>query len=136
MKISYSEKYIEKVQKKYLWNFTVLKQYMVNVLGVKEELVGSVIRRCSDYQYGRIKKISDVEQKVYVYLKSLGLNPQRIYKWFLSSRLPEDLKASLLSGKISQRKAINLARNKEFGRELDVTWRLMDLIRKTVREVI
>lgn len=82
------------------------------------------------------KKFSGVEQKVYDYLKDLGLNPQRVYKWFLSSRLPEDLKTSLLSGKISQRKAISLARNKEFSKELDITWRLMDLIRKTVHEVV
>ncbi len=136
METKYSELYYEKLQKKYLWNIAVVKEYIINVLGVKEELVGQVLRRCSDYQYGRVKNISDVEKKVSDYLMGLNVSLKSVYAWYLASRLPEDIKSGLINGKISQKKAIRLGKNRALGKELDITWRMMDIIRKTVCEVV
>lgn len=132
----YSERYNEKLQKKYLWNITVIKQYIITVLDVDEKLLGTILRRCSDHHYGRTKKITGVEKKVYDYLVGLKVSLKSVYTWYLASRLPEDIKSDLISGKIDQKKAIRLGKNKEFGKALDATWRMMELIRKTVREVV
>ncbi|MBI2564932.1 hypothetical protein HYV79_02985 [Candidatus Woesearchaeota archaeon] len=136
MKPDYSERYNLKLQKKYLWNFTVLREYIVGVLGVDKAVLGQVLKRCSDYHYGRIKNITKFELKVYEYIVSQKLSPQRVRNWYLSSRLPEDIKHDLIEGRISQKKAICLAKNKELGKELSLTWRMMELIRKTVSEVL
>ncbi len=69
--------------------------------------------------YGRIgsKKarkipLSANERIVYSFLIQQKLNPSTVYRWFLASRIPADIRSQLASGRISQKRAFKLSANR------------------------
>jgi len=59
----YGEEYEGKRHKRKLWNLFILKNYFYQELGVDSRHFGKLVKRCSDYKYGRIKNLTDTEKK-------------------------------------------------------------------------
>ncbi len=132
---TYAENYRDKIQKKYLWNIFVLKGYLKQQFDVEGEKLKRILRRCSDHCYGRVMHLNEVEQKIYSYLERMNLHPTTVYRWFLASRLPEEVKVSL-GHPLPQSKAIRLVKNYELKKELVMAQELMNEIRLLIQEML
>jgi hypothetical protein len=87
-----------------------------------------MMSHCKNYYYGKLyygrkgkpnrkkRKLTHNEMVLYEYLLKNKLNPCTTYRWFLATRIPEDVKDKLRQGKISQRKAMEISANRKKAR--------------------
>ena len=52
------------------------------------------------------------EKILYEYMLKHNLNPSTTYRWFIATRLPEDIKDKLQNGKVSLKVAMNISANR------------------------
>jgi hypothetical protein len=57
-------------------------------------------------------ELTEVERIVYQFLLERKLNPSTVYRWFLSTRLPKDIKDKLANKQIPVKKAMEIAANR------------------------
>ena len=89
-----------------------------------DDLIG-MFSRCRNYYYGKLyfgrrdikenRKKRDLtvnERILYDYLLKNNLNPSTIYRWFIATRLPQDIREQLAKGKIGQRIAMQISSNR------------------------
>lgn len=81
-------------------------------------------RRGIPENINRKRELTEAEKIIYVYLLKNKINPSTSYRWLLACRVPSDIKEKLEQGKLSYKKAIQIAGNR-FKTEMSNTGLLM-----------
>ncbi len=95
-----------------------------------------MLGRCAHYYFGNRKHLSERETVLYDFLRERGLNPNRVYRWFRLSIVPEDVRLRIQNGTLTERQALRLATNRRRQRDLSLRWRFMETARQAVREAL
>ena len=69
-------------------------------------------RRAVKENLKRKRKLTTIEKIILDYLLKNNLNPSTTYRWFIATRIPEDIKEKLAKGHISIRKAMQISANR------------------------
>lgn len=73
------------------------------------------------------------EKVLYEYLLKNRLNPSTTYRWFLATRIPEDVKDKLSKGKISVKKAMQISANRRRVKNSNLGLLMMEEIKTIMR---
>ena len=73
------------------------------------------------------------EKVLYEYLLKNNLNPSTTYRWFLATRIPEDVKEKLSKGKISVKKAMQISANRRRVKNSNLGLLMIEEIRTIMR---
>lgn len=60
----------------------------------------------------QVLELTQIEKIIYHYLIENDYNPSTTYRWFLSTRLPSDMKERLLKREISVKQAMSISANR------------------------
>lgn len=123
-----------------------IKQYIKTILPeIDSDKLLSIMSHCRRFYEGNLhygkrdspnkkpRELSINEKIIYEYLIKNGLNPSTVYRWFLASRIPSDIQDQLKKGKISQRKAFEIASNRLRNRISSEGLIMMEEIRDIIR---
>jgi hypothetical protein len=102
---------------------------------VTDEQLRCMTYRVLRHNYGRIKRLTTDEHVIQDYLLRIGLNANTLYRWFCESRLPEDVKSQLVSGKIKASQALLISKNRERQYQVSLGWQIIEQGRQLVMEV-
>jgi len=78
-------------------------------------------------------ELTQNERIVYDYLLRNKINPSTIYRQFLATRVPEDIKEQLENGNISYKKAMETSYNRKRVRECKIGFDMLEEMRIIVR---
>lgn len=73
------------------------------------------------------------ERILYDYLMKNKLNPCTTYRWFIATRIPNDIKDKLAKGQITVKKAMEISANRKRVRESNQGLLMMEELRNIVR---
>ncbi len=73
------------------------------------------------------------EKILYEYMFKHNLNPSTTYRWFIATRLPEDIKDKLQKGKVSLKVAMNISANRRRVKMSNQGLLIMEEIRTIMR---
>ena len=93
-------------------------------------------RRTQDKEERKTRKkleLTQTELILYDFLLRNKYNPSTTYRWFLASRVPDDVKQKLEKGQISVKKAMEIAYNRKRVRESNFGLLMMEEMRQIVR---
>lgn len=75
------------------------------------------------------------EKVLYEYLLKNDLNPSTTYRWFLATRIPEDVREKLSKGKISVKKAMQISANRRRVKNSNLGLLMMEEIKTIMRSL-
>ena len=81
------------------------------------------------------RALTKIEQMIFDYMIRNKLNPCTTYRWFIASRLPEDLMDELKEGKLSQKMAMKLAAARKKDKDSAVGLYIQEQIRSIVKKM-
>ena len=93
-------------------------------------------RRTSNPEVKKTRKrlqLSQMEQALYDFLIANDLNPGTVYRWFLATRVPADIKEKLETGQVSVKIAMMTAYNRKRVRDSNVGLLMMEEMRTIIR---
>jgi len=79
------------------------------------------------------KDLTQMERVLYDFLLRNNLNPSTTYRWFLATRVPDDIKDKLNKGQISYQKAMEISYNRKRVRESNIGLLMMEEMRIIIR---
>ena len=79
------------------------------------------------------RKLTNNESILYEYLLKNNLNPSTTYRWFIATRVPEDVKDMLARGKLSIKKAMEISANRRRVKESNKGLLMMEELRTIMR---
>ena len=79
------------------------------------------------------RKLTNNESILYEYLLKNDLNPSTTYRWFIATRVPEDVKDMLARGKLSIKKAMEISANRRRVKESNKGLLMMEELRTIMR---
>ena len=88
-------------------------------------------RRTSPHKSKR--EMTQNERIVYDYLIRKGLKPSTAYRWFLATRLPDDVREKLAKGQVSYKAAMRITWNRKRAAETNQGLLLIEELRTIVR---
>ncbi|MBI2573566.1 hypothetical protein HYV86_06900 [Candidatus Woesearchaeota archaeon] len=77
----------------------------------------------------KVRELTKTEHILYDLLLRLKLNPSTAYRWFLATRVPDDIKEKLRNNQISQKKALEISANRKRVKESNIGLLMMEEIR-------
>ena len=80
----------------------------------------------------RPRELSADERVLYEFLLKNKLNPCTTYRWFIATRVPDDIKEKLEKGQIGQIKAMQIAANRRRVKESNKGLMMMEEIRTII----
>lgn len=83
----------------------------------------------------RIRELTANERILYDYYIRNKLNPSTAYRWFLACRIPSDIKEKLSQGKISFKKAFEIADNRKKSKLSNTGLLMIEEINNIVRSL-
>lgn len=92
-------------------------------------------RRSNPANWSRKKELTEAEKIIYDYLLKNKLNPSTTYRWFLATRVPEDIKDKLKQGRLSYKKALEISANRRRKRESNTGLLMMEEINNVIRSL-
>lgn len=116
---------------------------------IRDEQYLSIFSHIRNHQYGKLhygrrsikeniarkRELTDQEKKILSYLNESKLNPSTTYRWFIACRVPDDIKEKLEQGKISYRKAIQIADNRRKSKLSNSGLLMMEEINNVIRSL-
>ena len=81
------------------------------------------------------RKLTKVETLVYEYMIKHNLNPSTTYRWFIATRLPQDIREKLAKGQIGQRKAMEISANRRNTKNSVTGLLMMEEIRSVIQKL-
>jgi len=81
------------------------------------------------------RKLTNVETIVYDFLTKNNLNPCTTYRWFIATRLPQDIREKLAKGQIGQRTAMQIAANRRRTKNSVTGLLMMEEIRNIIQKL-
>ena len=85
--------------------------------------------------YKGFRKLTKIESLIYDYFLQKGLNPSTTYRWFIATRLPQDVREKLAKGQIGQRKAMEIASNRRRTKNSVKGLMMMEEIRSVIAKL-
>ena len=92
-------------------------------------------RRTNPENWDKKQDLTEAEKLIYDYLLKNKLNPSTTYRWMLTCRVPADIKSKLMEGKLSYKKALQIASNRKRVRESNTGLLMMEEINNIVRSL-
>jgi len=83
----------------------------------------------------RKKDLTDNEKILYEYLLKRKLNPGTTYRWFIATRLPQDIREKLAKGQIGQKVAMRISANRRSVKKSSMGLIMMEEIRNCVQKL-
>jgi len=112
-----------------------------------DELIG-MLSRCRHNYYGslhygrrgeenrnRKRELTINERVLYDYLLKNSLNPATTYRWFIATRLPQDIREKLAKGQIGQKTAMLISANRRRTKNSTEGLLMMEEIRAIVQKL-
>ena len=112
-----------------------------------DELIG-MLSRCRNYYFGNLhygrrgpenkkrkRELTINERILYDYLLKNNLNPSTTYRWFIATRLPQDIREKLAKGKIGQKQAMQIAANRRRTKNSTEGLLMMEEIRSIIQKL-
>jgi len=93
--------------------------------------IGKVLKLPVEFRFK--DELSASELILYDYLLKNKLNPCTTYRWFIATRIPDDIKEKLSLGQISTKKAMEISANRKRVRESNLGLLMMEELRTIVR---
>ena len=84
---------------------------------------------------GGLRPLTEVEEILYGYLIRKGLNPCTTYRWFIATRLPDDIKYKLAKGQIGQAQAMKISANRRRTKQSVDGLLMMEEIRTIIQKL-
>ena len=106
-----------------------------------------MLSHCRNYYEGKLfygrrdspkrkpRELTTNERMLYDYILKNGLNPSTTYRWFLATRLPDDIKEKLRKGQIGQNKAMQISANRRRVKHSNMGLLMMEEIRSAIRRL-
>jgi len=79
------------------------------------------------------RDLTQSERVLYDFLLRNKLNPTTVYRWFLATRIPEDVKQKLADHKIGYKTAMRISYNRKKARDSNIGLIMVEEIRNIVR---
>lgn len=111
--------------------YLFMLSHLSNVLPNKQEYHN----RNSRKRTRSIRQLTEAEKVFLDYLIKNNLNPKTTYRWFLVSKLPEDIKESLQKGKLSVAQARKVATNRLRQRDSNTGLQMLEEISGVIRSL-
>ena len=92
-------------------------------------------RRSNPDNVARVGELTTNESILYEYLLKNNLNPSTSYRWFLATRVPDDIKERLAKGKLSYKKALIISANRKRVRESNDALSMVEEINNIIRSL-
>lgn len=123
-----------------------LRSIIPEIHGV--ELIG-MMSRCRNHYYGRLhygrrnipenrkrkRELTANEKLLYDYMLKNKLNPATTYRWFIATRLPQDIREQLAKGKIGQKIAMKISANRRRTKDSTEGLLMMEEIRSVIQKL-
>lgn len=81
----------------------------------------------------RRRELTHNERIIYDYLIRKGIKPSTAYRWFLATRLPDDVREKLARGQLNYKAAMRIAWNRKRASETNQGLLLIEELRTIVR---
>lgn len=92
-------------------------------------------RRSNSENLKKPRDLTSNERILYEYLLGNSLNPSTAYRWFLATRIPEDIKKNLEKGQISCKKAMEISANRRRVKESNSGLLMMEEINNIIKSL-
>lgn len=92
-------------------------------------------RRSVKANLKKVRDLTRVEREVYDALLRHGHNPSTTYRWFLATRVPEDIKEKLMHDRISVKKALVISANRKKTKDCKLGLLMIEEIRDAIRRL-
>lgn len=92
-------------------------------------------RRSNPENLKKKRQLTESEKIVYDYLLKNNLNPSTAYRWMIACRVPADIKSKLSQGKLSYKKALQIAGNRLRVKESNTGLLMIEEITNIVRSL-
>ena len=116
---------------------------------IEEDKFLSMASHVRNFYYGRLhygrrnnpenlkkkRELTEAEKLLLDYYLKNNLNPSTAYRWFIACRIPSDIKEKLAQGKISFKKAMEIADNRKKARLSNTGLLMMEEINNVVRSL-
>jgi hypothetical protein len=83
-------------------------------------------RRENPENQKRKRELTEAERVILDYLLKNKLNPSTTYRWFVACRIPSDIKEKLKQGRVSFKKAFEIADNRKRAKESNTGLLMME----------
>ena len=112
-----------------------------------DELIG-MLSRCRNYYHGNLhygrrdeenkhrkRELTINERILYDYILKNNLKPSTTYRWFIATRLPQDVREKLSKGQIGQKKAMEISANRRRTKDSTEGLLMMEEIRAIIQKL-
>lgn len=127
-----------------------IKQHLKEIIPEikSDELIG-ILSRCRAYYEGKLhygrrnvpdnkqmkRELTANERIVYEYLLKSKLNPPTTYRWFIATRLPQDVRERLAKGQIGQKQAMKISADRRNVKQSNIGLLMMEEIRNSIQKL-
>lgn len=92
-------------------------------------------RRAVPENMERKRELTEAEKILLDYYLKNGINPSTAYRWFIACRIPSDVKEKLALGKVSFKKAFQIADNRKKSKMSNTGLLMIEEINNIVRSL-
>lgn len=112
---------------------------------VEDDKLIFIMSHCRSYYGGKLhhgrrggpnqkpRELTHTERLVYDYMLRNKLNPSTAYRWFLATRVPDDVKEKLAKGQIGVKVAMRIAWNRKKAAQTNLGLLLIEELRTIIR---
>ncbi len=113
--------------------------------GIEDDKLLAIMCHCRRHYEGKLhygrrgkqnpmpRELTHTERLVYDYVLRTKLNPSTAYRWFLATRIPDDVKEKLAKGQLSYKLAMRIAWNRKKSAETNQGLLLIEELRNVMR---
>jgi len=127
-----------------------IKQHLKDIIPeIESDKLIVILSHCRAYYEGKLhygrrnvpenlqrkKELTVNERIVYEYLLKNKLNPSTTYRWFIATRLPQDVREKLAKGEIGQKQAMLISANRRNAKMSQIGLLMMEEIREIIQKL-
>ena len=134
---TYKERYNDRRRKDLFTKIKQVEELIENLfpnLSRNKRMI--LLSRAAHHHYYKNREIGTEVRMLYDILIKYNYNPYRVYKWFRTSILPEDVKQEVINGSLSRENAMKIHLNRQRSKQASMSWHLMEESRRIIREVL
>lgn len=127
-----------------------IKQELKGIIPeIKGDELIKMMSHCRNYYHGKLhygrkgipenqqrkRELTANERILYDYLLRNKLNPSTTYRWFIATRLPQDIREQLAKGIIGQKTALRISANRRRTKKSSIGLLMMEDIRNIIHKL-
>jgi len=127
-----------------------IKQHLKDIIPeIESDKLIVILSHCRAYYEGKLhygrrnvpenlqrtRELTANERIVYEYLLKNKLNPSTTYRWFIATRLPQDVREKLAKGEIGQKQAMLISANRRNAKMSQIGLLMMEEIREIIQKL-